>query len=331
MLFTCGGKWAGLVLQLREAMRRVPALSGGKLLVADCAALTPGGCFADGVVKVPPAGDPSFVGCLLNACASRNVRVVVPHTSLDMGYLAPEVGRFAEHGISLVCTSPELLELCYDKERFAGFADTEGLAQPRSCAAEEFEVARYPLFAKRRRGYGSLGSGIVRSPADARAALAHDPELIFQEFVDAPEATVDAYIAADGRCPFRVPRIRDKIADGEAMRSHTFRQAAFNELVDRTIAALARRGLRGPLNVQAFVGERPLLIEVNPRLGSGSVLGNAATGGRYFEALLREACGETAGGDPDDYRAGLFLYRYLGDMFHDGSGVVSLIPGAGAG
>ena len=47
MLVTCGGKWVGMVLRLRRAMEAVPPLMGGELIVADKAALTPAGSFAD--------------------------------------------------------------------------------------------------------------------------------------------------------------------------------------------------------------------------------------------------------------------------------------------
>ncbi|MGH7225196.1 MAG: hypothetical protein ACRELF_18395, partial [Gemmataceae bacterium] len=61
---------------------------------------------------------------------------------------------------------------------------------------------------------------------------------------------------------------------------------------------------------------QPWLIEVNARLGSASVLGNAATNGRYFASVLKHACGEPVDGDPDDYQEGMSLYRYWGDVFH---------------
>ena len=49
---------------------------------------------------------------------------------------------------------------------------------------------------------------------------------------------MDAYINTGGRCIVRVPRIRDKIVDGEAVQAHTIRSAPVADLVDRTVAAL---------------------------------------------------------------------------------------------
>ena len=125
-------------------------------------------------------------------------------------------------------------------------------------------------------------------------------------------------MARDGRCLVRVPRLRDKVVGGEAQQTHTLRCPPVAELADRTIAALVGRGMHGPLNIQIFGGPEPVLIEVNTRLGSASVLANAATEGRLFTAVLADACGYGIHGDPDDYVEGLWLQRYWGDIVHDG-------------
>ena len=69
-----------------------------------------------------------------------------------------------------------------------------------------------------------------------------------------------------------------------------------------------------------------MLLEVNTRLGSAVVLSNMATGGRLLDAMLHEALGGTSEGDPADYRVGLHLNRFLGDVFHEGSKVVGIRP-----
>ena len=103
----------------------------------------------------------------------------------------------------------------------------------------------------------------------------------------------------------------------------------------QVMTALARRGFAGPLNVQLFgpdeQGHGPRVIEANLRLGSGSVLGNVATRGRLFHALLAEAAGVTSAddfipGEPSDYEVGVQLDRYLGDVFSVQGRVERIIP-----
>ena len=328
VLVPSGGKSVGLVLQLKEALRAVGPLRGGRILVADRAAVTPAGSFADGAFRVPGVAEPDYVDALLRLCGEESVRVLLPVIDVDLDRLAPHAESFAALGTTLVSPPPHLKETCLDKARFAAFCHESGLPQPRSYERSALADAPFPLFAKRRRGFGSIGSGICRTREDARLALDRDPDLVFQELVQAPEVSVDAFVSRSGRCLVRVPRVRDRVVGGEVHQSHTVRSPTAAALADRAIAALTRVGLTGPLNIQLFESPEPVLIEVNTRLGSGCVLSNAATGGRLLATVLRDACGAACDGDPDDYAAGLWLQRYWGDVVHDGVRALSSHPSA---
>jgi carbamoyl-phosphate synthase large subunit len=329
VMVTCGGKWVGMVWHLRRAMASVPALCDGEIVVADMAERTPGGCFAGQQLVVPPIADPDYVPALLEACRTHAIRVLVPIIDLDLNRLAPHRDEFESVGTTVVCPPPDLCELCFDKFRFQEFAEAKGLNPPRAYPTEELDHADYPLFYKRRLGFGSIGAGVARSADGIREALARDPDLLVQELVEAPEASVDAFVASSGRCTVRVQRLRTRVVGGEAWHSVTVRCEPVRALADRAIRALAERGLRGPLNVQVFCSDPPRINEVNPRLGSASVFSNFACDGRLFRAVLAGACGDQVDGDPDDYRVGLQLRRFLGDLYFDDEGVAGLVPAGG--
>ena len=325
VLVTCGGKWVGMVLALKQALSEVPALAGGRLIVADRDELTPAGCFADARFQVPGINDPDYIDALVELCAREGVCALVPLIDIDMRRLAPAADRFAAVGTHLVSPTVDLVDLCLDKERFHHFCVDAGLSVPRAFSGDDLDEASFPLFFRRRNGFGSIGSGRADTLEEARAAL-QDAELVFHEFVDAGEVSVDAYINRDGNCTVRVARVRDKVLGGEAQRSHTIDDPATLSLADATIDALAAQGLRGPLNVQMFLSDPRQLIEVNTRLGSCTVLSNAATGGRLLRSLLSECAGGTAEGDRDDYQRDLWIYRYTGDVFHAGPQPVRFSP-----
>ncbi len=326
VLVTCGGKWAGLVIQLREAMQRQPALAGARLIVVSSDALTPAGCFADESIQVPLIRDPAYIDRLVEVCAQKDVRILIPQIDLDLERVAPHLARLEALGTTVICPPPSLVELGMDKLRFARYAEAHGLNHPRTYVFPDLGDLHFPAFYKRRRGFGSLGSGRCRSEEEAQTLAAEMPELLFQELVEAEEATVDAYISRAGRCIVCVVRVRDKVVAGESYKSHTACLPDVRDLALRTITALAQDGLRGPLNVQIFRTNPPSLIEVNTRLGSAFVLSNVACGGRLLDALLHEALGGTSTGDPDDYLVGLQLSRFLGDVFHRGTEVLAVKP-----
>jgi carbamoyl-phosphate synthase large subunit len=326
VLLTCGGHWVGMVLQLKQAMQNVPALREGQLYVADRANITPAGCYADAAFRVPDVADPLYADRLLELCTEHRIRVIVPHLDIDLDRLVPDLERFAAIGTTVVCPSADVVDLCRDKLRFDAFARSEGLPCPTSYPVGSLQAEVFPLFAKRRRSSASVGACLCRSLEAARTALEQYPDLIFQEVLQGQEVSVDAFISSQGHCTIRVPRLRDKVVGGEAMQSHTIRSAPLANWADRTTSALARQGFRGPLNLQFFFGDMITLVEVNARLGSASVLANAATKGRYYSSVLFEACGGVSEGDPDDYQEGLYLYRYWGEMYHNNTLPVAFVP-----
>jgi carbamoyl-phosphate synthase large subunit len=326
VLVNSGGKWVGMVLQLRESMQTVEALRAGRIMVASMEVITPAGCFADEAYVVPPIQDSEYIDSLLRICNGKEIRVVVPLIDLDLVRLAPHLDAFKRVGTTVICPEPELVDLCLDKSRFEEFVNIEKIPYPRTFMSDQLKEVEYPLFHKRRRGFGSIGSGVCKSYDEAKTILAKMDDLVWQQYVSSPEVSVDAYISNSGKCIVCVQRIRDKVVAGEAYRSHTVNIPAVRELARRTIEALAKVGLRGPLNAQIFACDPPLLIEVNTRLGSASVFSNVACGGRLLNAVLNEACGGISDGDPDDYIVGMELYRFLGEVFHVGTQVVKISP-----
>ena len=327
VLVTCGGKWVGLILQLREAMQEIPEFQTGRIYVADREAVTPAGAFADGAFQVPPIADPSYPRILFALCREHEIGVVVPLIDIDVLALAPYREHFAEIGVTLMTPPVPVAELCFDKRRFAEWAERRGIPVPRIFHSADLDQASFPLFAKQARGFGSIGARVCHNKEEARQVLA-DPAMFLEEFISGTEYSVDGYVNRAGQPIIRVVRIREKVVGGEAFRSCTIRDEAVARVADQVLAALAHEGHRGPVNVQIIAGEKTAVIDVNPRLGSAVVLSNQATGGRLFRALLLESLGQTTQGDPDDYIAGLHLWRFLGDLFYLENRITKTCPEA---
>jgi len=188
---------------------------------------------------------------------------------------------------------------------------------PTSFPEQDLSKARYPLFYKRKRGFGSIGSGIARNLEEASQAAQNDSNLIFQEFIAGQEISVDGFVSRTGAVVYGVQRIRDKVLGGEAVRSHTVNLKGIADSAYIVLRALSEEGFQGPANIQFFLGEPAILFDVNPRLGSASVLSNVATHGKLFAAVLLEACGGTARDCSNSYLEGAHLYRYFGDVFYE--------------
>jgi carbamoyl-phosphate synthase large subunit len=326
LLITCAGRWAGVVTRLQQAVRSRPDLGIHRVLAASSDELTPAGVFADGCHRLPLLRDPGYVEALIGLCHRESVAAVLPVIDLDVRRLAPELGRLQAAGLEAMCPEQDVAALCADKWRVAELAQTRGWPHPRTVLDPREAPFGFPAFMKPRSGFGSVGARVCGSPGEALERAAAEPGLMLQELIDAPELTVDGYVARSGHPVVCVPRRREKIVSGESYRTTTIEAPAAHALSMDVMREFGRRGFHGPLNIQWFETDPPLFVEVNPRLGSGSVLADVATAGRLFECLLIEATGGTATGDPHAYERGVTLSRYLGDVFHRGATVVRIDP-----
>jgi hypothetical protein len=85
----------------------------------------------------------------------------------------------------------------------------------------------------------SIGACEADDPLhEARQYLQRYPDLLFQEWIEAPEVSIDAFISVSGRCTVRVPRLRDQVRGGKAIQTHTIRSPVVSESADRVLSAL---------------------------------------------------------------------------------------------
>ena len=295
---------------LVEAFRRALAACGGTVLASDADPLAVGLRLADGQVELPRQSEPGFEAALLAACEAQRVGLIVPTRDTELPWFAARRETLAAVGAVVMVAPPDVIAVCQDKLAFAdaclanGFAVADVLRDPAR--------ARFPLFARPRRG-GAGGRGAVRiDDAAALARLAPFNDFIVQAFVDAPEYTIDLFCDFSGRVLTVVPRGRLRVAAGESVVGVTVEAPP---LVARAAALAASLGLVGQNTLQCFWdGGEPRWIEINPRFGGGAALGFAA-GADTPSLLVRLAAGETLAPRIGAYERGLYLFRYGADHF----------------
>lgn len=176
--------------------------------------------------------------------------------------------------------------------------------------------ATMPAIAKPRHGGSSKGIKIFNDIEDLMH-LHNLGDYIVQEYIEyRKEFTVDAYVNMEGEILVIVPRERLEVMGGESVRTITCRNEMLESFSRRVIE---RFKLRGPVNLQ-FIhdldNDRYLLMEVNPRLGSG-VIGSILAGAPITDYIIGEALGEKL--IPcDSWKDRTLLARYLKEaVFYD--------------
>lgn len=306
VLITSASRKVLLVRAFRDALA-----GSGRVLAADISPLSAALHDADEARLIPRSDDETFIDVLLRVCEQDRVGLLVPTRDEELPVLAAARERFLEAGTFVLVSAPEGVDTCLDKARFLTAVQEAGLHAP--LVYPDADAARFPAFVKPRRGRGGQGATKVSSAAELATVLeALGDDALIQEFVSAPEYTVDVFLDLEGTPISCVPRERIAVLAGESIVSRTVRDP---ELTAATLRLCAAIGLVGHVTAQAFrTPDRVEFIEINPRYGGAANLGFEA-GPRTPEYALCLARGERPEPRLDAYEVGLTMLRYTTDLF----------------
>ena len=108
------------------------------------------------------------IDTLLNVCMEYKVKMLISLNDLELPILAAHKQCFQDIGVIAVVSSPEVVDICFDKIKTAEFIISLGLRTPKTYvnlkrakeAIKNGELA-FPLILKPRWGSGSIGIEIV--------------------------------------------------------------------------------------------------------------------------------------------------------------------------
>jgi biotin carboxylase len=211
---------------------------------------------------------------------------------------------------------PDVAQRCRDKLACFQALSNAGQATPltraiddeRDAAEAIAAVGGYPAIVKPRSGGGGRGVGLVRAPDELVAAIAcarhaygaGDHGVLIQEFIGGRSVGVEAFFA---KGELAEAFVLDDQFEGSYISpaGHSLpTSSSAAEGVRHAVAEFGRAlGLHdGPANFDLRqVGERTLMLEVNPRLGGNSItdLVRAAHGVDLAEATVVAALGRDPG------------------------------------
>lgn len=298
---------------MREVAGRTP---DGLVAAVDVSPLSSAGLLADHFELVPQAADPDFLDRILEVCDAQRITDLVPTIDTELPYYAAARDRFAQRGVRLWVSSPDVVRLGMDKWAFHTWLTSHGLQSPRTFEAVRLlgEDLRGPVIAKPRGGSSSVG--LLRFDSVEAALRASLPEdYIVQEVAPGDEVTVDFAVGTTGDLLGVGLRRRLEVRAGEVSKAVTVDDPRLVASIEDFVATLPPAF--GVLNVQLFVTpDRVSFLELNPRFGGGFPLTWAA-GARLPELVLD-------GGPRIDARSGVVMLRYDDAVFTD----LTALPGA---
>lgn len=307
---------------LRAFQQALAQEGGGKVIAVDSAPFAPALYLADEHYLVPPSDHPAFGEVMRELCGRLGVTLIIPTRDEELPWFAEYRESFGEMGTVVMVSDPATVELCQNKRLFIQFCRARGLGIPETCDSPEDLGGdlRFPVFVKPERGKGGWQATLVRSRAELQLLLERMPRAIVQEFVLAPEYTMDVFVDFDGNVISVVPRERIAVVAGESFVSRT---SSNRVLIEAGVRLAGEMKLIGHNTIQCFLdGETVKFVEVNPRFGGGAHLGFAAgvPTPLFLVKLVK--------GEPVEPRIGAFkdnytMLRYTEDLFIDGEALTS--------
>jgi carbamoyl-phosphate synthase large subunit len=314
VLVTGAGGPAGVAV-----VRRLRAL-GLRVVAADADPAAAGGALADASVTVPRADDPAFVDALVDAAAAFDVDALISTVAEELPALTEDVDRLSRAGVATWLPDLAAVDLCCDKDAFAGRMAAAGVAHPATATTpRELAGVPGPWVVKPRRGRGSRGLQLLDNREAVLAALIRDPDVIAQTRLTGREFTADTLVDRGGDLLTVVPRWREETRAGISVKGATFDSEAVTDLVARALGAV---GLTGPGNVQGFVSAdgAVTVVEINPRFSGGLPLSLAA-GADVVSTYLAGIRDPNAPLPHLYFTPGIRMSRYFAEIYTDAGGL----------
>jgi len=302
ILLTCAGRRNYLIGYFREA------LAGRGLVAAtDASADAPALAEADLAFLVPRIDDSTYVDTLLDICRENDIGLLLTLNDLELPLLARERERFLrEAGTVAVISSPDVVDVCWDKWKTSEFLRRHGIPGPLTYLS--LEAARkalrsgeisLPLTVKPRWGTASIGIAhpetereleltyeyavghIGRTPL---GSFAKEPEhtVLIQDRVEGIEHGMDVVNDLEGRHVCTFARRKLGMRHGETERAMTVHDRRLDDLGRRIGEALGQVFM---VDCDVFIdGDETAVLELNPRFGGGYPFAHAA--GANLPAVL---------------------------------------------
>lgn len=286
ILFTCAGRRTYLLKYFKENLSE-----GDKVVATDMQLSAPALQVADVKLQVPAVYDPEYVNITLNICKEHNIDALLSLNDLELPVLAENKARFEVLGVKVIVSSPEVIDIAFDKYKTAQWVESLGLVAPKTYVRlEDVKNAlavgeiEFPLFMKPRWGSGSIG---LESIADMEeldiyynllmkkikktilaTASVGDEYIMIQEKLTGAEFGLDIMNDLDGKNVGVSVKQKLAMRAGETDKAVTVDIPEVREMGRKIGEALGHIG-----NLDVDIMQRAdgayCVLELNPRFGGG--------------------------------------------------------------
>lgn len=276
-----GGVGQSIIKSLQDSDYEVVALDGQDLATGLYAATT--------AYKIPYASDPAYIESVISICKQENCKVFFPGLDAELPVLSQNQEAFAAAGITVVVSSPEVIEISDDKLLTSQSLRAIGVNTPLTMHAPEYlkqsENLSLPLIFKHRIGGArSQGLYLIKTQDELDSLIDSGVDFdkyVAQEYIEGDEYTCGS-ITLDGICKGSIV-MRRILRDGDTYKCFSVNNPALSEVVEKIANTIKPFG---GCNIQLRVRDGvPYVFEINARC-SGTTAARALCGFNEPQMIL---------------------------------------------
>jgi carbamoyl-phosphate synthase large subunit len=254
----------------------------GKIISTDSNKLSVGFKLADVGLVLPAFDSEDFFERAEPLIRRESVKVILPTSGFDIFPYSQHKAALETEGVAVAISDYDVLQLCINKMRlYEVLKNRYDIVYTTKDASE----VGFPCFVKPAVGKGSRLAFKCEREVDLEYAMSQQrgDAVVVEPFLPGKEYSVDVFSDLDGRSYFAVPRWRIEVRAGVISKGKVERNLKI-EQQSMSIAEFLK--IKGPSCMQWKLDEdgKPRLIEINPRLGGGTIISTLA--GANFPALI---------------------------------------------
>ncbi len=285
ILFSCAGRRRYLLKYFKAELS-----ANDSIIATDMQATAPALTEADVVEIVPAVYADNYIATLKEICIKHSVDAIISLNDLELPILANNIDTFKSIGTQAIVSSPDIIDICFDKYKTSEFLSKIGVRSPKTYISYENAISalndntlNFPVIIKPRWGSGSIGIEIANDFDDleilynyikkkvkksilATASVSEDSILI-QEYINGAEYGLDIMNDLDGElCGVSIKK-KLSMRAGETDKAVTIKNDEIFS-IGRTIG----QNLKHIANLDCDILEKNgefYVLELNPRFGGG--------------------------------------------------------------
>ena len=256
-----------------------------KLITTDSNPLSVGFYLADNGYVLPKINETSFMSKAIEIIKKEQIDLILPTSGFDIIPYANKKSLLSEMGVTCFFSDLDVINLCDNKSEFYSKCFKKGFGVPEVFNNPEKNIKNEYVFAKPIKGKGSRDVFLIKNKNQLEYVKSNFENMIYTEYLPGKEYTVDVLLDLKHNPIVAVPRERIETKAGISFKGKIVKNKS---IVKKSIDLAKFLKIKGPCCIQLKEDKfgKLKLIEVNPRMGGGTIMATNA-GVNFCELILK--------------------------------------------